>query len=76
MKQPAPPKIVIAPEYCKKEILTPSKEYTVNDIWDAYDEHYGYGFSIIDDNGRKLNCTEHICSELNWGNWITKERES
>lgn len=72
---PKPPKVVVAPEGCAT-YFTEGKEYNVIKIWDAWDEWHGYGFWIYDDNGNKRRCIEMNSAQLNFGNWIIKEREA
>jgi hypothetical protein len=71
---PRPPKVVRAPEGCKK-FLTAGKEYPVIGIWCGYDPTLGYGFKITTDLGDSYEALEMQCSSLNGGDWIIVERE-
>lgn len=71
---PKPPKVVVTPEGCRNN-LTAGKEYPVVEIWDNWDEDFGYGFDILDNKGEKISCLEIGCGHLYDGNWIIKERE-
>lgn len=71
---PKPPKVVVAPEGCNS-YLTAGKEYEVVRLWDEWDDKYGYGFVIKNDDGDERDCIENECSYLGRLNWIIKERE-
>lgn len=72
--KPTPPKIVKVPERCRKN-LTPGKEYSVVGIWDDWMENDGYGFSIIDDEGDKIDVSEKKCPYVFRQDFIIVERE-
>lgn len=68
--------IVIAPEGIYIGI-TQGKEYLVTGIWDKNIlDGYGWGFTILDDNGRERSCLEKKCSHINNHDWILKPTES
>lgn len=71
---PKPPKVVVAPEGCSS-YFTAGKEYLVISIWDSSNNKFGYGFTLNNDSGYKVDCIENKCAHLNYGNWIVKERE-
>ena len=71
---PKPPKVVVAPEGCP-ENFTEGKEYEVIRLWDKWDDRYGYGFIVKNDDGNECDCIENGCFYLNLLNWIIKERE-
>jgi len=71
--KPRPPKVVRAPEGCKKW-FTAGKDYTVTSIV-RYNPDTGYEFYCIDDVGDEINCYEKTSNHLNGGDWIIVERE-
>lgn len=72
--KPTPPKVVIAPDV-RRKWLTAGKKYKVVGIWGDWDEVFGYGFYIIDDNGKIRHTVEYGSAHLYNLNWIIAERE-
>lgn len=76
MEKQTPPKIVKA-KYGFGRLITRGKEYKVIGIWGGEDAgEYGFGFTILNNDGERAMCLERKCGWQNNKNWIIVERET
>jgi len=68
---------VVALKVTDKSIdITECKEYLVIETWGKYDDVYGHGLTIVDDDNETHSILEMGDHEVKGGNWIVTERES